>query len=939
MRKLFLLLGLLFTSAVHAQLYSGLIAPARATDWTGVGVTGGVPSASWPQCPLYSGYPAAIPTTSTIAQLNTASVACAGTNSYIPLATGTFNLTGTTPLTIQGGTVLRGFGGGGQTKLVFASTVNNVCGGGSGINGSICIAGTAVYAVGATPVQWTGGYTPGLNPTITLSSVNGIIANKTVVVLDQCTDGLTGDPCAPPYGQTQIDNGNYYNCEFAYVQSWSASITYSTTGVVTSGGNVYKSAVTGWSASVTYTTASVVVSNGNVYQSTSNGNLNHVPPNATWWTLVPSGNLNQAVSNASWWTNVGTTTNATYGCAQNGPDGGNERLNRGQSESFQVSNVNAALNQVTLIGTLRNPNWASGQTPEAWIYQPVQYAGLEDVIIDNTATSGPTTAVTMIAAANCWVKGVSFTKPGYAGVYIYEGVHDTVEQNYFFGTSKAAFQDSEPIAMTFTNDILIQSNIAEGIENGLIMEGPDSGSVIAYNFQANLWNSSNGMDYPIFPHAVNNWELYEGNIWTSGYRGEVYHGAKQMVMLFRNFFTGWESCGNGQCTGVTGSTIPTWNSGTIYTSASVVAYPSSSSGFIYQSLVNSNLNNNPAGTLNTKWFLFGKFSGTNALAINAYNRNTTAVGNVLGTPGYNSHYNDGNHTEVIAMGGGGGSQTGATVPTDTLVKFGQTGTGWGNYDTATGGVRWCGDATDTGWVAVCGSLSELASTSPYSQTKPTVGDTGTSLSTIPSLYLNSKPYWFQSLPWPSVHVESGGGNVGQCAGQLNAVLQYNGVPNISTAIIPCTGSTLTSGAWAGHVDANPAMNCALAIMGMKPDGSDTVMLQFNRANCYGTNAQAATPAFSPVAGTYSTAQTVTISTTTPGAIICWNTTGAPATNGLGTACPNGTLINGTSGTITVSVNEIVYAVAGTAALPDSSVGSAQYTISSAAPTGVTVTVH
>jgi hypothetical protein len=92
--------------------------------------------------------------------------------------------------------------------------------------------------------------------------------------------------------------------------------------------------------------------------------------------------------------------------------------------------------------------------------------------------------------------------------------------------------------------------------------------------------------------------------------------------------------------------------------------------------------------------------------------------------------------------------------------------------------------------------------------------------------------------------------------------------------------------------------------------------------------RAATPTFSPSGGSYTGTQTVTITSSTPGAIICWNTTGAPATNGLGTGCTTSTsLKNG--GSITVSTSETVYAVAGTSTLSDSSVGSAAYTITSA----------
>ncbi len=51
---------------------------------------------------------------------------------------------------------------------------------------------------------------------------------------------------------------------------------------------------------------------------------------------------------------------------------------------------------------------------------------------------------------------------------------------------------------------------------------------------------------------------------------------------------------------------------------------------------------------------------------------------------------------------------------------------------------------------------------------------------------------------------------------------------------------------------------------------------------YQSSAQAAAPTFSPPAGTYTGTQTVTLTSITSGAIICWNTTGSPATNGAGT---------------------------------------------------------
>jgi Chitobiase/beta-hexosaminidase C-terminal domain len=87
---------------------------------------------------------------------------------------------------------------------------------------------------------------------------------------------------------------------------------------------------------------------------------------------------------------------------------------------------------------------------------------------------------------------------------------------------------------------------------------------------------------------------------------------------------------------------------------------------------------------------------------------------------------------------------------------------------------------------------------------------------------------------------------------------------------------------------------------------------------------ASTPTFTPGAGTYTGSQSVTLSTSSGGAIICYNTTGSPATNGS-TGCTTGTLY---TGAVSVSASETLYAVAGGTGYSDSTVGSAGYVISS-----------
>lgn len=87
------------------------------------------------------------------------------------------------------------------------------------------------------------------------------------------------------------------------------------------------------------------------------------------------------------------------------------------------------------------------------------------------------------------------------------------------------------------------------------------------------------------------------------------------------------------------------------------------------------------------------------------------------------------------------------------------------------------------------------------------------------------------------------------------------------------------------------------------------------------NPASGTPTFSPGSGIMGP-QSVTISAT-GGSVICYNTTGSPATNGT-TGCTTGTLY---SGAVSVSTSETLYAVSGGTGYTDSSVGSAAYTIS------------
>jgi len=84
----------------------------------------------------------------------------------------------------------------------------------------------------------------------------------------------------------------------------------------------------------------------------------------------------------------------------------------------------------------------------------------------------------------------------------------------------------------------------------------------------------------------------------------------------------------------------------------------------------------------------------------------------------------------------------------------------------------------------------------------------------------------------------------------------------------------------------------------------------------------ATPTFTPVAGTYGTAQTVTISTTTGGASIRYTTDGTTPSDTVGTVY---------STPVSISVNTTLQAIAYNTGMANSTVASGVYTIQCAAP--------
>jgi hypothetical protein len=457
------------------------------------------------------------------------------------------------------------------------------------------------------------------------------------------------------------------------------------------------------------------------------------------------------------------------GCSADGP--GNESPLRGQVEITTATAING--NVVTIADPLRYPNWTSSQTPRVWIAQPIVQVGVENLAIDMTSAGGAI-GVGFYNAYQFWVSGVKITNFSQWAIEMFQVEHGIIQNNYI---DHSTGSDSYAIRFETGSGSVVQNNIITQVFLPLAFDGPSSGNVVAYNFSVNDNYQSDYMRGTFFSHDVNAVDLYEGNI-ALQMSNDGNHGTGNLITRFRNLFLGWDSCANGQC---------------------------GSSTF--------------------------KDSGTGSISDAYGSRYGNNIGNVSGTAGYHHSYvtPPGNsNTSIYGMGvGNGGVSPG--VPNDPLSY--PTSLFWGNYDVVTGATRWCGNSSSTSWASLCSGSSEIpTSASGYPNPMPTKGDTGAGMPGLPaSFYLLGQPSWWGTMPFPAIGPDVTGGNVGVCSGTLNTSGHQSGMPATSSA--QCTGTSLSTG-WAGHVNAIPAMNCALNVMGMPPDGTGPA-LPFDATTCYG----------------------------------------------------------------------------------------------------------
>ena len=443
-------------------------------------------------------------------------------------------------------------------------------------------------------------------------------------------------------------------------------------------------------------------------------------------------------------------SNGTSNCSTNGDNGGFARANRSQQQIVTVTSISSGPCPCTVGITpgLYMPNWTSAKSPQAWwASTPVSNMGLENVSLDMSAAEpniGNGFAIEIFNCSGCWVKGIRSVAPGRSHVQAQVSTKITVQDSYFYRTAGYT-STSYGFESAGASAVLIQNNIFQQVTEPMSLNGSCSGCVEAYNFDINdIYDGGSGVfNWRMagsLPHAVGVSHVLMEGNQGSGLEGDIIHGSHHFMTAFRNAWNGYQQ-----------------NNGT-----------------------------NPTGN-------FG------AIVLMALNRFYNIVGNVLGTTaapytGYQSG------TGIYTVGGSESSTY--TVPSDSNV--GRTLMRWGNYDTFTGAVRWCGNSSDPGWSTTCGSTTEVPSTIPnYANPIP-------STTSLPaSFYLSAQPSWWPSgKPWPAIG------------------------PDVSNGNLAGVG---------GHAYTIPAADCYSTVMGGPSNGTGSV-LTFSASKCYAQQIGSSSPA-------------------------------------------------------------------------------------------------
>jgi len=438
-------------------------------------------------------------------------------------------------------------------------------------------------------------------------------------------------------------------------------------------------------------------------------------------TLLTLDQLDDADDNGALW--VCQRVNV---CSQQGGVG-QGRPGRGQTQIVRVTSISSGPCPCTVMISpgLYMPNWRASQSPAAWWSGslPITGSGVEDLSMDHAASSAAG-GTFIYNGYGIWLRNIRSLNSRQKHVWMYQSVHTTVRDSYFYGTQRAA---SESYGTdTFSGgDQLIENNIFEHIASPMLNEG-SQGTVHAYNYAVDDYYTSGGsapewQQASSYQHAVGNaFLLWEGNVGIALTADDI-HGVSMFVTAFRNYWNGRDPAG-----GASG----------------------------------------------------GKTQSTNAIQLEAYNRYYNVVGNVLGTAGYHTRYDwtpnsktdpgsaERSNESIYSLGFSANEGTHwagpPAIPNDLVTAA--TLMRWGNYDSVHAAAQW-----NAGEVPSALSL--------YPNPVPDRALPG-------SFYLSSRPSWFSTkfgtVVWPPLGPDvTGGQEMDGHAHKIPAQLCYESTPRVA----------------------------------------------------------------------------------------------------------------------------------------------------------------
>ena len=852
---------LLCSMPVFAQApWQGLLSPSRATDWRGVGAT--IPTGTIPDCATQPATPV------TIATINAAITADIGGPSYckIDIPAGTYTATtdsnnGMINLTYAGqaNIVLNGAGPN-QTFFVWsgATTGAGRCNYGPSSHVDLCVYNGLYYTNGGETASFGKTAYGAYQGNIT-QITGGLTQGSTQITLASITDPNNPTPTPLKVGE---------------------EIQIEQLDPATDNGNA-------WFCATDASTTPTPCSQQGAAQS-------------PWPTQGPSTQTQLFVVTACGATTPGATCTSPT---------------------------------ITLNTPIRAPNWSLSDTPQAaWQgAMPISNVGIQNISLDASSAQDQPIVVSCAQCSNVWfsnIRTVGGTTTGAAPTnhfLIWQSNHVTVENSYMYGSNPAANGYGIDWA-SGTSDSLAINNISQHIASAYINE-TGVGSVFAYNYAVDAYFGSNWQSCTEFEHGGGDNELlYEGNVGICHSADDI-HGNHAFNTLYRNYLSGFDPSTTGG--------------------------PRQLDTFAYFDMYGSRYYN-----------LVGNVLGTAGTTVNYQN---VGQAGLLSTADpcpsfpefavYSLNFSDQNQEPYASPCY---SPTyGATIDNDALVSGSLMR--WANYDVVNGSVQ--------------ENASETASTAPV---YPGLASPAT---TFPaSFFLSAQPSWWvfpngNAAPWPGIGPDVTSGNIAGTAGHawLNPaancyinvmggtdgsngesnVMLFDPVACYSSSTItqvatptfnPAAGtyttpksvtiSDTTAGATIYYTTdgSTPTTNSPVYTSPITVSANETLQaiatapgnLQsaVGSANYVISLPTVATPTFTPAAGTYSSAQSVTISVSSPGATIHYTTDGStPTANSPLYEAP-----------IAVTSSMTLQAVATAEDYVPSALGTAAYTISSASPT-------